>query len=154
MKHIKNAILNGEVVILPTETVYGLLCLESVQYKLFELKNRPSNMQLARVYASVDNIETLHQDVMHVIMKLLPGPFTIIDTQSGLGVRVPDHNVFQNAIAGIAENMVMTSANLHGQPPAITFIQAKQYFSELIGVDGGECKYKKGSTLVTVRVRN
>ena len=154
MEKIRQAILKGEIVIMPTETVYGLLCIESSIDKLYAIKNRPSHIAIAKIFRSPSDINiTLEVDTINIINKLLPGPFTIIDARHKIGIRIPAHKLFIEAISNIEAPLIMTSANPHKLPPAVTFQEAIDYFSYLSGLDGGRCAIGKPSTLVTVETR-
>lgn len=134
LEHAVAAVRAGELVVVPTDTVYGLACTpyhEEPARRLSELKRRPSEQPIALVAASVDRLLELVPELRGrsatVARALLPGPFTLVlcnparrfrwltgarpDT---IGVRVP-------ALTGIAaaffERVVAvaaTSANLHG----------------------------------------
>ena len=127
---IRVSLLSGEVVIVPTETVYGLLVLEKYRQKLNQLKQRPEEVVFANVFSSIEKAKEKipsSPEVDLLIESLLPGPFTIIiNSKNGskIGIRVPDHLLFLEIIAGIEEDMIMTSANLHGHPPAVSYEQA------------------------------
>jgi L-threonylcarbamoyladenylate synthase len=130
------AVGRGELVVIPTDTVYGLACTpyrEEPVRRLSALKGRSPEQPIALVAASVDRLLELVPELRGrsavVARALLPGPFTLVlpnparrfpwlagrrpDT---IGVRVP-------ALAGSAADffervgaVAATSANLHGGP--------------------------------------
>ena len=130
------AIRRGRLVVLPTDTVYGLAC---TPYRaepvatLSELKKRPSCRPMALVAASVDRliecIPELTGRTALVARELLPGPYTLVianpaarfawltgDRPHTIGVRVP---AVPGAAAEVLEQVravAATSANLHGEP--------------------------------------
>jgi L-threonylcarbamoyladenylate synthase len=154
-KSVRNALLKGNLVILPTETVYGIACLEKYSKKLYALKNKPTSASLARIYGSKKAVlanYVMSEFATIAVNKLLPGPFTLLlnDKDRKIGVRVPDHKMCVECIKGIKKPIVMSSCNLHGQSPAKTFEEAKRMFPELDGLDGGECKYGKASMILDI----
>lgn len=159
IKKIQSEILAGNVVIVPTETVYGLLVLEKFKSKLNQLKQRPENISFANVFASVD-IALEHLDSTPeteiLLRSLLPGPFTvIIDSKKGdkLGIRIPDHPILLEIIHNIEQDIVMTSVNVHKQPPAVSYEEAVAAFPFLCGIDGGKPKYSSPSMILEVKSR-
>jgi L-threonylcarbamoyladenylate synthase len=130
------AIRKGKPVVLPTDTVYGLVC---TPYRaeparaLSELKGRSPEQPIAFVAASVDRllecIPELHGRASIVARRLLPGPYTLVvpnpagrfpwltgDRPHSIGVRVP---VLVGPSAEILEQVravAATSANVHGAP--------------------------------------
>ena len=104
------AIRAGELVVIPTDTVYGLACApddESAVRTLSELKRRPASQPIALVAASVDGliecVPELRGRGEMLACSLLPGPFTLVlpnpahrypwltgDRPQTIGVRVPE----------------------------------------------------------------
>ena len=142
---VADALRRGEVVAVPTDTVYGLVCLPSVSEKLYELKGRPASLELPVLAADVDQALTLAAEVTAAARALMdrwwPGGLTIVVERVGggtVGLRVPDHEIVR-AVCRDVGPLASTSANLHGQPPATTAAEVRAAFSELLVVDGGEC---------------
>jgi L-threonylcarbamoyladenylate synthase len=126
------ALQDGDLVVYPTETVYGLgadgLNPTAVE-KLFAVKNRPKHKPVSLAFPTVDSaldaIENTarHEAFMH---EFLPGPVTVlaeptIDIPAGvtagkdvLGIRVPDNDI-ANALLTEYAPITATSANLSGQ---------------------------------------
>jgi L-threonylcarbamoyladenylate synthase len=153
-KRVITALHDGNPVILPTETVYGLAVLPQYIDKLYSAKQRPGTVPIAFAYYNVESlladIETNEYQKM-CIKALLPGPFTLLlnDKQGyKIGIRVPDHSVCQTILSMIQGPLLLTSANLHKQKPAVTFVEACKIFPEIIGVDGGQCKYSRPSMII------
>ncbi len=123
------AIRSGALVVIPTDTVYGLACRpdreESVR-ALSELKGRSPQQPIALVAASVDALLDLVPELT-VPRGLLPGPYTVVlpnpqrrlpwlGGESTLGVRVPALvGAAAEALHGVGV-VAATSANLHGGP--------------------------------------
>ncbi|MHC4132616.1 MAG: L-threonylcarbamoyladenylate synthase [Planctomycetota bacterium] len=70
-----------------------------------------------------------------------------------IGIRFPDNKIASMLLSSVEQPIVAPSANLTSQPPAINAVEIMQNFSGKIDMilDGGECKYKKSSTVVRVK---
>ena len=132
---IVSEILNGKVLVFPTETSYGLGCdatnQESVN-KIFKIKGRSDDKPLLVV---VDSIETAkkylvwNETLEKLAKKYWPGPLTIVGEYSGgnlakgvvgkdntVAVRVSAFPLIQSITQKIQRPLVATSANLAGEP--------------------------------------
>ncbi|UCG09894.1 MAG: threonylcarbamoyl-AMP synthase [Dehalococcoidia bacterium] len=160
----------GGVVAFPTDTVYGLgACAdnETAVAKIFELKQRPQNIALPLLLADKSQISRAAPSVPPIawllINKFLPGALTLvlpkadavldIVTASGstVAIRIPNHPVpvaFARELGPIAA----TSANLSGQPSALTAAEVYNQFGDKIDlvIDGGKCPKGEESTIVDV----
>ncbi len=147
------ALRRGEVVGVPTDTVYGLAAeavnVDAIQ-QLFELKERPSERTIAVLVADVAAAATLVEltpNARRLAERFWPGPLTIVaprrpeapehlGTGATIGVRVPDDEIMR-AIAGPAP-LAVTSANLHGGPTPSTAQGVAELFPALrLVIDGG-----------------
>ena len=160
----------GEVVALPTETVYGLcanaLCEKAVA-KIFEAKNRPCDNPLIVHIANKNDIlnlvTELPQNAKKCIDAFWPGPFTVIlnkkdivpcVTSGGLNtvaVRMPQIEVITKVIKESGLYLAAPSANLSGRPSPT---KASHVIEDMNGkisaiVDGGECSVGLESTVVS-----
>jgi L-threonylcarbamoyladenylate synthase len=161
----------GGVVVLPTDTVYGLAALpedrDAVQ-AIYRAKGRPDGMHLPVLAASLDQVRGLGVDVSAAADALAarwwPGPLTLafgFDPRSGrpawlagrdeVAVRIPDHP-FLRGLLGATGVLLVTSANPHGAPTARAAGDVAESLSESVDlvVDGGELT-EVPSTLVNVR---
>jgi L-threonylcarbamoyladenylate synthase len=153
------ALRAGEVVVVPTDTVYGIAVDPSrpgATDRLFAIKERPTDVALPILVADAEQAFSLATEVPPVARRLAeafwPGGLTIVlPRRAGLGfdlggaddatiaVRVPDHDV-PRTLAHAVGPLATTSANLHGRPTPET---AAGVAAELIGVsvvlDGGRC---------------
>lgn len=162
------ALLAGEVVALPTDTVYGLAALPgSAQHtgRLFALKGRSADVPVAVLCDSADQAfgladpDLLSDGVRRIAARLWPGPLTLVLTRrqglgyalgepaATVGVRCPD-DALVRALAAAAGPLATTSANLHGQPTPPTAAGVAAVFGDGIGLvlDGGP----RGGTPSTV----
>lgn len=149
---------SGGTVVLPTDTVYGLAALPSVEgatQALFDLKDRSADHPLAVLVADLDQaLELVSFDEPAVgrwMAELWPGPLTIVLRRSAvasglalgggsdtIGIRCPDHPFVRALAAGVGP-IATTSANRSGEPTPTT---AGEAASSLVGaadlvVDGG-----------------
>jgi L-threonylcarbamoyladenylate synthase len=154
------AIEEGEVVVIPTDTVYGLACTPddaAVVRALSELKRRPAGQPITLVAASVDGLieraPELRGRAEMLARSLLPGPLTLVlpnparrypwltgERPQTIGVRVPE--VEGPAREFLAEVVVVaaTSANRHGgtDPRRLADVPPEILDAVAATVDGGE----------------
>ncbi len=130
------ALKAGDVVVLPTDTVYGL-CADAFRSaparKLARLKGRDEGMPIALLAADLDAIldciPELRGRSAVAARSLLPGPFTLVlrnpakrfawlagERPDTIGIRVPDLPAESRAVVERAGAVAATSANLHGAP--------------------------------------
>jgi L-threonylcarbamoyladenylate synthase len=165
------ALRRGEVIVFPTETLYGLgadaLNLTAVE-KIFELKGRDSANPIPLLVADRRMLDTLVAEVPPLAEKLIscfwPGPLTIIlparhDTppplvslSGGIGVRISSQPLATELVRALGCPITATSANPSGQPPARTVEEARKYFAGQIDIfiDGGKLVAKTGSTVAEI----
>jgi L-threonylcarbamoyladenylate synthase len=153
------ALRGGGVVVIPTETVYGLAALPGVPgatARIFALKGRAANVPLAVLCADADQAFGLAEEpddlVRAVADKYWPGPLTLVlrrrqglvyelgEPHDTVGVRCPDHD-FVRALAAEVGPIATTSANLHGEPTPIDAPAVAALFGAgvAVTVDGGPC---------------
>ena len=131
LREAKNLIEKGDVVAIPTETVYGLggnAFDDSAVKKIFEVKGRPNdNPLIAHVHKDYDLLQIVDYDPP-IAKKLreafLPGPLTLVYPSTGkvspfvscglntLAVRVPAHAGAQAFLKAVDIPIVAPSANL------------------------------------------
>lgn len=139
----------GAVVLLPTETVYGLVCRAddaAARQRIYDLKDRDASKPLGwfvadwRMLAGYGvRLEGLPEQLA---VRHCPGPITIIaPRQDGgtTGFRVPDHPLVLAVLRRIGCPLAQTSANHSGHPNALTVQAALTELSgdAALAVDGG-----------------
>jgi L-threonylcarbamoyladenylate synthase len=166
-----SALARGEVIVFPTETLYGLgadaLNSEAVE-KIFQLKGRDPNNPIPVLVsdsAMLDMLVTAVSEIAKVLMDTFwPGPLTLVlparcdlpkplvNATGGIGVRISSHPIATQLVAGLRRPLTATSANPSGKEPARTVAESKAYFSDTIDVfiDGSRLESKTGSTVVEV----
>lgn len=159
----------GEVVAIPTETVYGLAANglnELAIHKIFEAKDRPLCNPLILHFSSKEAIKPYVLDLPPILEKLAdffwPGPLTLLLNKSSLvpeiitagldrvGVRVPAQPLIQDLLQSLSFPLAAPSANLYGM---ISPTQATHVYKQLQGkipyiLDGGACENGIESTIV------
>jgi L-threonylcarbamoyladenylate synthase len=152
-----NLLTKGEVIIIPTETVYGLAADSSSEAaidKLRQLKGSENSKLLQRLAANVEDVRQRgtgwNERVKRIASKFWPGPLTLI--LDNVGWRVPDHPFLRDLIRSFGRPLAATSANLAGEKPALDCEQAVQIFEGKIGLalDGGRGSVGKSSSVVRV----
>jgi L-threonylcarbamoyladenylate synthase len=112
----------GEVGLVPTETVVGLLAGEAGVSRLSEIKGRDPNKPIALLCGSAEEAFALAREARPLARllaeRLWPGPLTLVlDTKHGtVGVRVPAHPAVLAVLARYGGPLYATSANLAGEP--------------------------------------
>jgi L-threonylcarbamoyladenylate synthase len=154
-------LLNGGLVVLPTDTVYGLAanpsCPDACR-RLYESKHRDQSKPVAFLASGVDAVRaaglTMTAAEEAVARRFWPGPLMMIlrAGNSLEGVRVPDHSLCRRIISEAGGLLRVTSANISGQAAACT---AKEAIDALSGsvdlvVDGGRVPGGVASTVIRV----
>ena len=142
--------VKGSVLLVPTETVYGLVCRASdkeAAKKIYELKKRSENKPLALFVHDTEMLKKTDALLLPAAEKLAsrlcPGPLTIIvpdkSGNSKTGFRIPDHGFILELLRKLGEPLASTSANLSGKPPALTVAEALADFDgePELAVDNG-----------------
>lgn len=142
--------VKGSVLLVPTETVYGLVCRASdkeAAKKIYELKKRSENKPLALFVHDTEMLKKTDALLLPAAEKLAsrlcPGPLTIIvpdkSGNSKTGFRIPDHGFILELLRKLGEPLASTSANLSGKPPALTVAEALADFNgePELAVDNG-----------------
>jgi len=141
----------GDVLAYPTEAVFGLGAdptNEAAVAGIFALKGRPSSVGVLLIASDFEQIAPLI-DLSHVSAEALsrahaswPGPMTWVFPRServppwvsgghaGIALRVSAHAPVRALCQAFGGPIVSTSANLHGQPPALDLATLNSYFGD------------------------
>jgi L-threonylcarbamoyladenylate synthase len=166
------ALAAGELIILPTETVYGLAAdaaNPAAVARLYEAKGRPRfNPLIAHVadWAMASRIAGLDDRALRLADAFWPGPITFVApiadaalvcdlARAGLdtvAVRAPGHEMAQAVIAAFGRPLVAPSANRSGRPSPTTFADAvaETGAAAAVCLDGGGCDVGLESTVVAL----
>ncbi len=160
---------SGELVAIPTETVYGLAANalnESAVVKIFEVKNRPFFDPLIIHLASVDQISDYTRNIpekAHLLARhFMPGPLTLLLKKKDIipdlvtagsplvAIRIPRHPVSQALLEQLSFPLAAPSANPFGYISPTTAQHVEQQLGELIPyiLEGGPCEVGLESTIV------
>jgi L-threonylcarbamoyladenylate synthase len=158
------ALAGGAVVAIPTDTVYGLAVVPSrpgAVDRLFALKERPRDVALPVLVATWGDVGAVAGPLVgageQLAARFWPGPLTLVvpradaftvdlggppTARATVGVRWPAHPVVGRLCRELGP-LAVTSANLHGSPPASTAGQVAAAFFGADGLevilDGGPC---------------
>ncbi len=145
------AALRGELVVFPTDTVYGLATRPDdpgATDRSFEAKRRPRHLSLPILVASTEEARTVgHFDERaERLVTLWPGALTVVvprapasrswqlgDEADTVGVRVPRHPLAL-AVLKASGPLAVTSANISGGSPAPTCDELHAIFGDLVAV--------------------
>jgi len=159
----------GELVAVPTETVYGLAAdatNPAALRAIFRAKGRPADHPLIVHLATADELSHWVADVPETAWQLAsafwPGPLTLVlpaapsvsalvtGGQTTVALRVPAHPVMQTVLRQFGRGLAAPSANPFGQISATTAAHVRTHLAGKIAavVDGGPCRIGIESTIV------
>lgn len=159
---------DGGVVVVPTDTVYGLatpITSQAGAKRISQIKDRTSGTGIPLLVNSMKQVDSLTIDGSDMARALAeiywPGQLTLIlnarkeisdDFTNGstLAVRWPNHPIPLAIIDGCNVPITGTSANLHGMPEPISGIDVQNQLGTLVDavLDGGRLPSKKPSTIL------
>lgn len=161
----------GELVAIPTETVYGLAANglnETAVANIFKVKGRPQDNPLILHIADISMLYELTKDISDTAVmlanKFWPGPLTMILPKSDkvpsvvtagldtVAIRMPRHKVASELIRCAGVPLAAPSANLSGKPSPTTAMHVYHDFNGKIPLilDGGICDFGLESTVISV----
>ncbi|MEI6891927.1 MAG: L-threonylcarbamoyladenylate synthase [Pontiella sp.] len=146
LKKARDVLRAGGLVIVPTETVYGIACDPSAPgalEKLIQAKGRDGNKPMARLAADGPQVKAAAQHWNAGLDALAqtwwPGPLTVVlETAEGwTGYRVPAHPVATELAKLCGQTLALTSANLSGEPDTKTAQEALAAVNADLVLDAG-----------------
>ena len=164
-----NLIRSGQLVAIPTETVYGLGANgldEAAVAKIFEVKGRPQDNPLILHLSAAEEMGRYCHDIPEAAYRLAetfwPGPLTMVlpardcvpkRTTGGLdtvAIRCPDSAITREIIRLSGVPLAAPSANISGKPSTTTAAHVRHDHDGRIAaiVDGGACRVGVESTIV------
>ena len=169
LDEIVAALKAGELVVFPTDTLYGLGAdpfNENSVKKVFVAKNRPFDMPLSIAVSNekmMESVAVLNENARKIIRKFMPGPITLLLTKkpsipdmltSGtnlVGIRIPDHPFTLRLIDRFGP-ITATSANMHSHKDPVDSVMPLKDLKGHIHtcVDCGKTKYAEPSTIVDI----
>ena len=135
VRRIADALRNGEVAILPTDTLYAFACSmehkraveEIATLKGFKLKQAKYAMLCSDLSMASEYVRAMDRDTFALLKRSLPGPFTFIMEAAGavprnyqnqnhtIGIRVPDNNIARAIIEELGSPLISTSVRPIGE---------------------------------------
>ncbi len=161
LDEVANALSDGQIALIPTDTVYGLAAHPrnaAAVARLAEVKHRDPKKPIAFLASDVAAVEArvgapLPASAHALAKRFWPGALTmVIACTDGAteGFRVPDHQFARELIAAAGGLLRVTSANLSGEAPAVDAAGALDgaRIAIDIAVDGGICEGGIASTVI------
>ncbi len=167
------ALRAGEVIAIPTDTVYGLaasLDFPAAIDQLYAIKGRPPDKPIPILLGSFADLQRVATDISAPAMALArhfwPGALTLIVPARGsfpavltstgddgvkrIAVRIPNHSLTRSILSASGGSLAVTSANRSGQPPALDAISVVEMALGSLGIiiDGGSSRVRQPSTVI------
>jgi len=165
---------DGGLVAFPTDTVYGvgaLVFMERAVERLFAAKIRDRSKAIPVLLSGVRDLNRIAKHVPPVAWQLAgafwPGALSLVLEKSArvpdvvtaggptVAVRVPDHPLALALIERAGSPLATTSANLSGQPSAVTADEVEASLGDAVDLilDGGPCPGGVASTVLDLTVQ-
>ncbi len=162
---------NDGVVAYPTDTLYGLgadFSSPKAVQRVLDIKGRAVEMGLPLLLADADDLALVAAAIPDAVLALArrfwPGALTLVVPRSSavpdlvtggrdtVAVRVPDHSVPMALARGLGRPITGTSANLSGQPSALTAEDVRSALGESVDmiIDGGPAQLGIQSTIIDI----
>ena len=164
-----HALRSGQLVGVPTETVYGLAANalnESAVKEIFKVKGRPTTnpliLHFATLEAATPYIKTFAEDLHRLVGQFCPGPLTFLVPRTHhvpdlitngsplVAIRFPSHPLLQSVLSRVDFPIAAPSANTYGSVSPTTANDVLKQLDGLIPMilDGGPCEFGLESTIV------
>ncbi|MEN6641304.1 MAG: L-threonylcarbamoyladenylate synthase [Armatimonadia bacterium] len=164
-----SALASGELVVIPTDTVYGVACRaddEQAVRALFAAKRRPLSKPLPLLLEDAGALDSVSSELPDGVRKLAkafwPGPLTLVVRKSAVvsdlvtageatvGVRVPNLPLATAVLTACEFPVAVTSANISDEQPAVAVEELPVELLEAVAVvlDAGRCPGEVPSTVV------
>lgn len=167
----------GQLVIYPTDTVYGIggiISNEETIKKIYRAKTRKFSSPLIALVSNLDKIEEIayinynKEKIFKLIEFFWPGGLTIIlrkkDVVPGImisngetvGVRMPNHEVALKIIESTGGILPTTSANISGEHTPRSYDELSEEFKKRVDIviDDGKCPIGEVSTIIDMSNEN
>jgi len=170
---VYKALLDGEVISFPTDTVYGIGCAlfnpDAIE-RIYKIKERSTVKAIPVLIGNFEQLKAVSSCISlnaHYLTKAFwPGALTVIvnksrqipktlSSGSSVGVRMPNHNWLRNLITQVGP-LAVTSANLSGKKDSQNAQEVLHQLKNRIKyiVDGGSCDKGIPSTVVDCTQEN
>lgn len=172
IKELRTRLLKGDLIIYPTDTVYGLGTIIGNKKSLeniYKVKTRKFSSPLIALVSSVDKIDriayldsTKKEMLNKLAEKFWPGALTVIlkkkeivpeimvSNGDTVGVRIPNLSLALDIIDLAGGILATTSANISGEESPKSYIELSSKIKKEVNilVDGGECLIGEASTII------
>ena len=172
IKEAVKKILEGEIVFIPTDTVYGIVASpykNKAIKKIFSIKKRSANNSLVLLcsnYKMAKKYAIFNKTANNLKKKFWPGPLTLIlkkksslkiskkwiSKNNSIGIRIPDHNVPKKIINKCNFPIFCTSANISGKKSCRDIKDIVKNFKnkKITIINDGKTKFGLDSTIIDV----
>lgn len=176
IKKIITALNNGAVLVLPTDTVYGLVCdAENTKAleKIFAIKKRPKSKPLLLFVENIkkaQEISYIDKKNKKIIKEKWPGKFTfilnvktnfspLISKDKTVGIRVPNYKFLNLILKNFKKPLAQTSANISDNPASTKITNVIKEFEKKknqpdIIIDAGNLPKSEPSTIINITKDN
>jgi len=168
MRHARQAVSRGELIVIPTDTVYGVAAdafSPTAVQRLLDAKGRGRDQPPPVLIGSKETLVALAESVPEPVQRLIdafwPGGLTIVlpaqpslvwdlgETKGTVAVRMPEGRVALELLVETGP-LAVSSANLTGEPAALTAADAERMLEDSVAVylDGGSSGEGVASTII------
>jgi len=171
---IANLLKKGKIIVLPTDTIYGLVCdatNKKAVEKIFKIKKRPKNKSLPIFIKDINTVKKfayVNKKQEKFLKDSWPGKTTLVLKRKGaktkiygvgkktIAFRIPDLKLIKVLLKKINNPLAETSVNISGYSPAVNIreildqFKNKKYQPDLI-IDSGDL-VNKPSTVIDLTV--
>jgi len=175
VKIAAKSIKEGEVIVCPTDTVYGLICdarNEEAVKRLLKIKRRKAKKPIPIFVKDIKMAKKLafiNKKQEKFLKKVWPGKITVVLKRKNklpkilfsrtktIGLRIPNYEIINQLLMIINSPLTGTSANISGKPPSIKIkevinqFQNQKYQPDLV-IDAGNLQKSKPSTVLDLTV--
>ncbi len=160
-----NLILNGEIIIYSTDTLYGfgvdatdcdvISRLNKIKQRIGPYSIIVDSMKMLKKYAIINN------RIENKLKQIFPGPFTAIlkktnnnlsplvsNNLATVGVRIPNNNFILDVVNKTKKPIITTSVNIHGNEPINRLDIIKKIYTNFNIFTNAKNKESKGSTII------
>ena len=164
LEEAANILINGRLVIIPTETVYGIaanMLDRKALERLYEIKKRPKDKPFSIHIDEKGKIEEFARAIPIAAYKLIdkfwPGPLTVVLKSKDIGsvgLRIPDNEIALGVINLAKVPLVCPSANISGKLAPTNFPDAIKDLDGLVdfAIDAGNTRLGIESSVVDLTV--
>ena len=162
-ENIVQALKNGELCILPSDTIYGIACIAldtTYIQKIFDIKKRSVNKQMPVHFCDIEKIKEdfiCSENFIKLSKIIWPGGVTVVlkckenskllHIGETVAVRIPNHNELLDIISKTGP-LIMTSANISNEQEEYEFNKIQNVFN-LKGIEDDKNISKKSSTIIS-----